>query len=67
MHGVEPTFPYVIGFDGAGTVAATGRDVTGFAEGDRVYADRHAESAECPRNAYVITEDATGVGAPGHV
>ena len=24
-HGVEPTFPYVIGFDGAGTVAAVGR------------------------------------------
>lgn len=40
-HGVEPTFPYVIGFDGAGTVAAVGEAVTRFAEGDRVYADRH--------------------------
>lgn len=40
-HGVEPTFPYVIGFDGAGTVAAVGEAVTRFEEGDRVYADRH--------------------------
>lgn len=41
MHGSEPTFPYVIGFDGAGTVAAVGEAVTRFEEGDRVYADRH--------------------------
>ncbi|WP_290311054.1 quinone oxidoreductase family protein [Halomonas maura] len=40
-YGVEPTFPYVIGFEGAGTVAAVGADVTRFREGDRVYADRH--------------------------
>lgn len=40
-YGVEPTFPYVIGFDGAGTVAAVGEDITRFKEGDRVYADRH--------------------------
>lgn len=40
-HGFEPTFPYVIGFDGAGTIAAVGESVTRFREGERVYADRH--------------------------
>lgn len=33
-----PTFPYVLGSDGAGTVAAVGADVDRFSEGDRVYA-----------------------------
>jgi NADPH2:quinone reductase len=36
--GREATFPYVLGTDGAGTIAAVGKDVTGFKEGDRVYA-----------------------------
>jgi NADPH:quinone reductase-like Zn-dependent oxidoreductase len=40
-HGIEPTFPYVMGFDGAGTVASMGEAVTHLKEGDRVYADRH--------------------------
>ncbi len=38
MLGTEPKFPYVLGTDGAGTVAAVGREVTMFKEGDRVYA-----------------------------
>ena len=38
VFGLVSTFPYVLGWDGAGTVAAVGREATGFKEGDRVYA-----------------------------
>jgi len=38
LTGIKPAFPYVLGSDGAGTVEAVGRDVLGFAPGDRVYA-----------------------------
>ena len=38
ITGVKPTFPYVLGTDGAGTIAAVGSDVSRFKEGDRVYA-----------------------------
>jgi NADPH:quinone reductase len=34
----EPTFPYVLGWDGAGTIAAVGEQVSRFKEGDQVYA-----------------------------
>jgi len=36
--GLTPKFPYVLGTDGAGTVAAVGENVKEFKEGDRVYA-----------------------------
>ena len=34
----KPRFPYVLGTDGAGTIAAIGKDVNRFKEGNRVYA-----------------------------
>src|SRR6266404_2429010 len=38
MFGTKPRFPYVLGSDGAGTVAAVGEQVRNFKEGDRAYA-----------------------------
>jgi NADPH:quinone reductase-like Zn-dependent oxidoreductase len=38
IMGSKPTFPYVLGTDGAGTIAAVGKAVNQFKEGDRVYA-----------------------------
>jgi NADPH:quinone reductase len=38
IMGVKPKFPYVLGTDGAGTIAAVGANVSEFKEGDRVYA-----------------------------
>jgi len=33
----EPTFPYILGWDGAGTIVAVGEHVSRFAVGNRVY------------------------------
>src|SRR6266446_6784693 len=38
MFGTTPRFPYVLGSDGAGTIAAVGEQVRRFKEGDRAYA-----------------------------
>jgi NADPH:quinone reductase-like Zn-dependent oxidoreductase len=37
MVGQKPHFPYVLGSDGAGTIAAVGERVSRFREGDQVY------------------------------
>ena len=37
MAGDKPDFPYVLGADGAGTIAAVGERVSRFHEGDQVY------------------------------
>lgn len=37
LFGLASTFPYVLGWDGAGTVASVGNRVSGFEPGDRVY------------------------------
>src|SRR5262245_23225835 len=37
LFGIEPRFPYVLGTDGAGTIAAVGGGVNRFRKGDRVY------------------------------
>src|SRR6188768_1489035 len=38
-----PTFPYVLGWEGAGTIAAVGERVGHFKQGDRVYAAAYAK------------------------
>jgi NADPH:quinone reductase len=38
IFGIEPKFPYVLGSDGAGIIAAVGDGVKGLKPGDRVYA-----------------------------
>lgn len=38
MLGIEPAFPYVLGSEGSGVIAAVGEQVDRFNEGDRVYA-----------------------------
>ena len=44
LFGTKPRFPYVLGTEGAGTVAAVGEQVNRFKQGDRVYAVRPVEN-----------------------
>lgn len=46
--GVPSTFPYILGWEGAGTVEAVGVEVTRFTPGDRVY----AASTPVPRGGF---------------
>jgi NADPH:quinone reductase len=65
--GFESTFPYVLGWDGAGTVAAVGEHVTRFAAGDRVY----AASTPLPRGGfyaeYAVVEEEYVAHAPARL
>lgn len=67
IMGIKPKFPYVLGTDGAGTIAAAGKDVTRFKEGDRVYA---AELANPKGGFYAqyaaVKADNTSL-IPGHL
>lgn len=38
LFGMPSTFPYILGWDGAGTIAAVGSDVQGLKVGEKVYA-----------------------------
>lgn len=58
--GIASTFPYVLGWDAAGTIAAVGSAVTRFAVGDRVY----AASMPVPRGGFYAEY---GVVAEEHV
>jgi NADPH2:quinone reductase len=54
----KPSLPYTPGTDGAGTIVSTGKDVTRFAVGDRVYlagslSGTYAELALCEERAIV--------------
>src|SRR5262245_29335529 len=44
LLGTTPTFPYVLGSEGAGTVVAVGKKVRRFKKGDRVYGTCFATS-----------------------
>lgn len=48
VFGMPSTFPYILGWDGAGTVAAVGSSVSRFAQGERVY----AASMPVPRGGF---------------
>ena len=79
MTGMTPDFPYILGSEGAGTVAAVGAQVDRFKVGDRVYAAGflnpkggfYAEYAAvnaglvAPIPAHLTTEQAGVVGGVG--
>jgi len=74
MLGGEPTFPYVLGSEGAGVVEDVGAEVEHFSPGDRVYAMKlprggfYAEYTAVPEDAVAFVpgtlpmEQAAGLG-----
>ena len=67
IMGVEPTFPYVLGTDGAGTIATVGKDVSRFKEGDRVYAAQLANPKGGTYAEYVAIKSDNVSLIPGHM
>lgn len=65
--GMKPTFPYVLGTDGAGTIAAVGRDVNKFKEGDRVYAAELGNSKGGFYAQYTAVKADNASLIPGHL
>jgi NADPH:quinone reductase len=67
LTGIKPSFPYVLGTDGAGTIASVGKDVTRFKEGDRVYAAELANPKGGFYAQYVAVKADNVSLIPGHL
>jgi NADPH:quinone reductase-like Zn-dependent oxidoreductase len=67
IMGTKPTFPYVLGTDGAGTIEAVGKDVSRFNEGDRVYAGELANPKGGFYAQYVAVKDDNVSLIPGNL
>jgi NADPH:quinone reductase len=67
ITGVKPTFPYVLGTDGAGKIAAVGKDVSRFKEGDRVYAAELANPKGGFYAQYAAVKADNASLIPGHL
>jgi NADPH:quinone reductase-like Zn-dependent oxidoreductase len=67
IMGTKPTFPYVLGTDGSGTIAAVGSDVSRFKEGDRVYAAELANPKGGFYAQYAAVKADNASRIPGHL
>src|SRR4030095_6248776 len=67
ITGIKPSFPYVLGTDGAGTIASVGKDVGRFKEGDRVYAAELANPKGGFYAQYAAVKVDNASSIPGHL
>lgn len=63
LFGMPSTFPYVLGWDGAGEVAAVGANVHDFKEGDKVY----AASMPLPKGGFYAEYKAVAAENVAHI
>jgi NADPH2:quinone reductase len=63
MFGMPSTFPYVLGWDGAGVIAAVGANIRDFKEGDKVY----AASMPLPKGGFYAEYKAVAAENVAHV